>query len=230
MLRCVVMKPYAPRGTGFRVPQSPSSLCFTVPSIDVPASVTIHRGVLLAPPSGNRITEPPPGSWRCFAETGPKDRRQIQAIAARFGPLTQTGSTTGEDLTLWSALIEDLGALAGGWTKDGEIADPVAHGAAWATATRIQIRLVEEHQGRGERFVSYGAGGIGIVTRDMDQWWRLTALNAVWEGYPLRRCRWCGLWFSLKHQRSDQQFGAPRCRSAFYQERIPPNRPWAELI
>jgi hypothetical protein len=221
------MRSYAPKGAGLL---APSPLSFSLPPTRLPATTTIRRGELLAPPSASRITQPPPGAWRNLAGTDHRDRREIQAVARRFGPLSAAGSGDGESLELWRHLISELGQLAVAWTEDGANADPVAQGAAWAQAMVIQARLIDAHQDNGGRFVSYGAAGIGMVTRDMDQWWRLEALNALYEGYALRRCRFCGHWFSLKGQRADQGFGLPRCRSAFHQQRQPPSAPWAEVI
>jgi hypothetical protein len=222
------MKTYAARGTGL---PAVSALSFTPPPAWwLPATVTIRRGELLAPPSAAPTNQPPPGSWFNLAQTDPEDRRQIAAVCRRFGPLTAAGSAGGESLEIWTRLIGELRLLAGAWTEAGDPADPVARGAAWAQAMALQIRVVDQHQDRGGRFVSYGAAGVGLVTIDMDEWWRLEALNALWEGFPLRRCRFCGHWFSLKGQRADQGFGSPRCRSAFHQNRKPPSAPWAEVI
>src|SRR5690242_18534304 len=96
------MKSYAAKGTGV---SAVSALHFTLPVTYAPARVTFRRGSLLAPPSANQIAVPPPGAWRNFADTDPKDRGQIQAIARRFGTLTEAGSTDGESLERWQALI-----------------------------------------------------------------------------------------------------------------------------
>jgi hypothetical protein len=221
------MKRYVLKGAGLPV-RSP--LMFSLPSTHMPAAVALRRGLLVAPPSASQITQPPPGSWRNLSETDPRDRREVLAIAKRFGPLTEAGSVDGESLEAWRWLIDDLRQLAVAWKEDGEIADPVARGAAWTVAMQIQIRLVEAHQENGGRFCSYGAAGFGMVTRNMDQWWRLEAINAVYEQIPLRRCRFCGHWFSLKNQRADAGFGSPGCRSAFHQRRQPPSAPWAEIV
>jgi hypothetical protein len=226
------MRRYEPNITG---PPTMLPIPLLLPPAKTPVAVTIRRGSLTASPGiiGVSIGDmplPPSGAWRCFAETDPQDRRQIQAIAARFGPLTTGGWAAGERLALWTALINDLRPLTEAWTTSGLPSGPVERGAAWAKAEELQLRLVEEHQNSGGRFASFASFGIGPVLRDMDTWWRWEALNAVWEGHPMRRCKWCDLWFSLKGQRFDQGFHAPRCRSAFHQNRKPPTAPWAEVI
>jgi hypothetical protein len=218
------MRTYEQLGTGLTV------LPVVLPLTRVPAAVTLKRGWLVTPPSAQRIQHPPGGAWRNLAATDPADRAQITAIAARWGALTAAGATDGEGVEEWSALIGELGTLAGAWTADGDPADPVKTGAAWSAAENMQARLVEEHQDSGGRFGAFGAQGFALLARDMATWWRLDAIFAVYERFPLRRCRWCGHWFSVKGRRSDQSFGSGRCRSAFHQDRPPPSAPWAQVI
>jgi hypothetical protein len=208
-------------------PATPSVPFVEPVRVYVPVTVQIERGLLRAPPSPNRLIVPPAGVWRNFADS---DLRLVRAIAVRFGPLSRSGAGEGEKLALWRHLIDDLRELAGAWTAEGEVADQVAVSAAWAVAMQMQAQLGEEHQNNGGRFVSFGADGWAMVPNGMGEWWRLSAINSVYEMAPLRRCRWCGYWFSLLHQRADNQFCCARHRSAFHQKRQPPSAPWPEVI
>jgi hypothetical protein len=152
---------------------------------------------------------------------------QIAAVARRYGPLTGFGVTKGgESLTLWRELIGTLHELTTCWTLEGVLADPIAVSAASIAATELQVQILE----RGGRFVPYGAAGIGLVPVDMDQWWRVAGMNAVFGYEPMRRCRFCGNWFSLANQRSDNGFCRVQHRDAFHQKRQLPSRLWAEVI
>jgi hypothetical protein len=184
--------------------------------------------VLTAPPSLTRVAAPPSsGLWRNFADS---DLRLVKVIAGRYGPLTRSGAGEGERLTVWRHLIDDLRELAGAWTAEGEVGDRAAVNAAWAAAGRMQVQLAEEHQNNGGRFVSFNIDGWAMALNEMGQWWRLSAINSVYQLAPLRRCRWCGHWFSLNKYRADNQFCHARHRSAFHQRRQAPVAPWPEVI
>ena len=230
------MERYGPSGTGTTARRQPArpqaAVYFAVPPVRVPLLVEIDRGVLWARPvvPNAPLITPPDGTWRNFADTEPNDLPQIGAIASRFGPLTPAAADKGEELTVWQNLIDDLRQLAGAWTANGDRGDSIAVSNASMSAERMQFHLCEAHQNNGGRFVSFGPGGWMMVTADMAQWWRLTAIRDVSEGAPLRRCRFCGSWFSLTGQRADNRFCSSRHRSAFHQKRQPPSEPWAEMI
>jgi hypothetical protein len=201
------------------------------PDIRFPLEIEIHRGVLWARSVGDDpFVSPPGGAWRNLADTDPADQRQIAAIAGRFGPLTRAAADKGEDLSVWRGVIDDLRQLTGAWTAEGDVAGGVEMAAARKVARSMQRQIAEDHQNKGGRFVSAGALGWALKTADMAEQWRLAAVSAVWELAPLRRCRFCGSWFSLGGSRADNSFCSPRHRSAFHQKRQPSSDLWAELI
>jgi hypothetical protein len=171
------------------------------------------------------------GAWRNFADTDPGDLAQIEAVARRYGPLTDRGvAQDGEALGIWRELIETLRKLAGAWMDDGAVNDPVAVAAVSTIGMRLQAALVQQHQTQGGIFTSRGYGGIGLIPIDMAQWWTLSALNAVWKLAPLRRCRFCNCWFSLLGQRGDNGFCTHEHRTAFHRKSRPSSQLWAEMV
>jgi hypothetical protein len=196
-----------------------------------PAAVTVHDGLLWAVPSETAVVFPIAGTWRNLAESNWTDDAQLDAVARRFGPLTEAGSTdTGEPVLLWERLIDDLKELSHAWTDTGEIADRSAVARARIAGKRIQDRLLHEHYTAGGRF-EVGAGGRwALVCLGMGQWWRLSAISDLHRGDAMRRCRHCGTWFSLTGLRADAGFCSSAHRSAFHQKRSPASQFWAEVI
>jgi hypothetical protein len=218
------MSGHSSGGTGFRSPHPVGPVIFTAPETYRPITVRIADDRVWAPPSATRVVVPQAGSWRNLVDTALNDLDAIQAIVARFGPLTAQGVVSGgEGLDVWWNLIDTLRQLAEGWTAEGEIAGPEATGAAWALAMRLQIGI-----GQSGTFVSYGAAGWGLVTPDMRSWWTLSAINDLYRCARLKRCRWCHSWFAP--ERPDAGFCLARHRSAFHQDRKPRSQYWAELI
>jgi hypothetical protein len=229
------MSSYTTSGTGFPPPQAPGypvhAVPFAQPHVFRPALVRIENDHLYAPPSAAPVLEPAPGAWRNIADTAADALDEITAIAIRYGPLTGFGVRQGgEELRVWRELIEDVRLLTSTWTRTGAIAGPAPVGAAETAAMRMQFAIGREHQANGGGFVSYGRAGWGLLCTEMRQWWLLSAINAVYAGIPLRRCKHCGHWFSLAGQRSDAGFCSQRHRSGFHQRREPPALPWAEVI
>jgi hypothetical protein len=225
------MDNYDPKGTGlgsYPVDTVPFGL---PPRWFRPAVVQLINGHLWAPPSTEPVIAPPIGAWRNFVDMDPGDLAQIEAVARRYGPLTDRGvAKGGEDLAIWCDLIETLSELASAWRDDGAVAGAIATSFAEMTAMELQAALVKQHQAQGGVFISAGSSGIGLIPTDMAQWWTLSALNAVWRGAPLRRCRFCNCWFSLLGQRGDNGFCTQQHRTAFHRKSRPSSQLWAEMV
>jgi hypothetical protein len=196
----------------------------------VPAAVVITGGWLCAPASDRAIRFPRPGSWRSLAETDPTDPQQIEAVATKFGPLTVPGATAeGELLAVWEQVIGALQPLAAAWTADGDAQLSALVGPARLAAHKLQARILLDHQTAGGQFSVHAGGEWALNCLDMAAWWQLSAIRAVFDLAPMRRCRYCDGWFSLTGLRSDAGFCSPTHRSAFHQKRKS-SAFWAEAV
>jgi len=204
---------------------------FIAPQVFMPMGVEIRGGHLWAPLGPNiPVRLPGYGTWRSFAESDPNDVRQIEAIAKRFGGLTEDAFTQpGESLQIWHELVEDLRILALAWTQTGALDSGSPVSRARSFGLQIERQLLDEHHRTGGRFVLAGEEW-ALVCQNMAQWWRVVALEELRRGSPMRRCRHCATWFSLGGVRADAGFCQPAHRSAFYQKRPPFSRFWAEVI
>jgi hypothetical protein len=130
---------------------------------------------------------------------------------------------------LWADLIVTLQRLSTAWTETGELADPVTVGTARFHGFRLLDTILAHHRARRGWFRIEQGGQWAMDGLDMWQWWQLSAIYDVQLGAPMRRCRHCGLWFSLCGLRADAGFCSPAHRSAFYQKRPLVSRFWAEV-
>ena len=201
---------------------------FRPPSILRPLEAVIQDRVLRTSPSADFLTLPPPGTWRSFAE-GELGPSQIAAIALRFAGLTINAETVGEPLVLWERLYRDLNQLAPAWGDDGALADPRLVARARIAAHQIRENVVAEHLRASGQFVAGSGNEWDLVTTCMAHWWRLSAVNDLYHGAPMTRCRHCFVWFSLAGHRSDASFCCGAHRSAFHQKRKPASF-WAEAL
>jgi hypothetical protein len=227
------MENYAKKGTGSgRLYPPVDHPPFTLPEVLKPLLVRVDGGRLWAPPSTHAIVPPSPSAWRNFADTDPKNVGALRAIATEYGPLTVAGATEdGESLAIWRTLIRDLHRFARAWTVDGAEAAPARKVEIATFAMQVQDRLVQEHMAAHGRFASYGSAGFGMVTREMDQWWRLSALASVYAEAPFRRCRFCHCWFTMKGRRSDAGYCSERHRVYAGQGvKIPSTMGWWGLV
>jgi hypothetical protein len=166
-------------------------------------------------------------------DTNQHDVGVLRAIAAEWGPLTREGAdeSKGEPQAGWRDLIRELRQLAGAWTQGGEEAACNRKMQVATLAMQVQSRLVAEHQREGGTFASFGAGGFGMVTLEMAQWWRLSALASVYAEASFKRCRFCGCWFTMQGRRGDARFCTERHRNYFHQgAKIPPAMGWWGLV
>jgi hypothetical protein len=180
-------------------------------------------GRLWAPPSTVLVRMPRPGAWRSFSESDVNDPEQLRRIAARFGPLTAAGTRRpGELLLFWQWLVKDLRVLADTWHPDGRIKGDVERAAGAIAARQQAEQVLLDHQAAGGRFAVAGDGAWALACRNLEDWWRIAAIQDVQRQHPeMRRCRHCGLWMSLQGMRRDASFCCTAHRSAYYQKRKP---------
>jgi hypothetical protein len=224
------MARYAGSGTGLKA-RDQAAACYW-PAARVPADVRIRGGRLWAPSTGTPVKPPIAGAWMNFAGVDPDDLDEIERIGRRFGGLTPHARLDdGEDLAVWWTLITDLKTLAGAWTAEGAAADPVALGAAELAGYELQTAICNEHLDRGGRFRPWPDGGWGLLCTELAQWWRLVAIADVRALQPMKRCRYCGTWFSTADGRSDRGFCSSAHRSGFNQRRQPARSLyWSEVV
>jgi hypothetical protein len=207
---------------------------FVPPEAFAPAAVEIREERLWAPPSETPLSFPVPGAWRSFAQTGATSTTQIRKVAQRFGGLTPMAATDvgefrGELLIEWEWLIVALRDLSDAWTETGALADRVAIARARRRGDTLLDHILDQHHREGGWFEVVD-GQWAMQCLHMEHWWLLTAITDVERLDPMRRCRHCGLWFSLTGLRADAGFCSPAHRSAFYQKRPPASSFWAEVI
>jgi hypothetical protein len=225
------MKSYTLDGTGIATRAAAHSppVPHTLPEgVFVPRIVRIDGDRLFAPPTATPIREPPRGGWRNLADIQPGDSRNIEAVAAWCGSLTEEGATEkGESLSTWGWLFEGLRVLAGAWTDEGDVTDEIEAAAARRSAHHLQAEIARNESAR---FVSAGPNGWALLTPNMHAWWTLAAINSVHQAAPFRRCRHCNGWFSLYGRRADAGFCCARHRSAFHQRLSPERASWVEAL
>jgi hypothetical protein len=177
---------------------------------------------------GSKLTVklPPAGAWRSVSELDPGGAEQILAVATRFGPLTAAGRTKGgELLQQWHWMIEELRLLTPAWTETGEVNELDLVEGARDAARDLQERVL---LGAGPDRFRVGAFGEWVFQcPDMLTWWTLQGVRSVFHLAPMRRCRWCSVWFSLAGLRADMGFCSAVHRAALHQKRRAPTF-WAE--